>query len=277
MTKNSEKERNMEESKKQLVKLIYGIVTTVAVAVLGICFILACYGIYSSGPNAFTRESVGAALMSIIVPIIIAVVLIIGGLVLSLVLRTEMPPAKAFVTNEVMEQRLLAARDLDYDSVITANIERERRLRSVFGLINGAVFIAGAVFALIYALNPLNYNDNLNESVIKLVIHTVNPLLPAFLLLAARLIINELSFRRERELLMSLPRLAQPTPVSQKVGIFDRISAFLSRHERPITLGVRIAVVAMGVLYVILGTLNGGMSDVLQKAIKICTECIGLG
>ena len=28
---------------------------------------------------------------------------------------------------------------------------------------------------------------------------------------------------------------------------------------------------------VILGILNGGLRDVLAKAVKICTECIGLG
>ena len=38
-----------------------------------------------------------------------------------------------------------------------------------------------------------------------------------------------------------------------------------------------------GILYlaaaalVILGILNGGLWDVLAKAVKICTECIGLG
>ena len=28
---------------------------------------------------------------------------------------------------------------------------------------------------------------------------------------------------------------------------------------------------------ILLGILNGGMADVLGKAIRICTECIGLG
>jgi hypothetical protein len=35
------------------------------------------------------------------------------------------------------------------------------------------------------------------------------------------------------------------------------------------------AVVA--VVFIIVGAFNGGMGDVLAKAIKICTECIGLG
>lgn len=34
---------------------------------------------------------------------------------------------------------------------------------------------------------------------------------------------------------------------------------------------------AAGVLLVVLGVLNGGARDVLAKAVKICSECIGLG
>lgn len=40
---------------------------------------------------------------------------------------------------------------------------------------------------------------------------------------------------------------------------------------------VRVALFAVAVLFVVLGVTNGGMSDVLIKAINICTECIGLG
>ncbi|MBO7195979.1 MAG: thioredoxin [Clostridia bacterium] len=35
--------------------------------------------------------------------------------------------------------------------------------------------------------------------------------------------------------------------------------------------------VAVAAALVILGIFNGGVSDVFAKAVKICTECIGLG
>lgn len=37
------------------------------------------------------------------------------------------------------------------------------------------------------------------------------------------------------------------------------------------------ALLCMGILFAVLGVLNGGMEDVLTKAVKICSECIGLG
>ena len=42
-------------------------------------------------------------------------------------------------------------------------------------------------------------------------------------------------------------------------------------------LGVRIGLGVIGVAFVVLGIANGGMADVLAKAIEICTQCIGLG
>ncbi|MBQ3356225.1 MAG: hypothetical protein IJG45_03835 [Oscillospiraceae bacterium] len=37
------------------------------------------------------------------------------------------------------------------------------------------------------------------------------------------------------------------------------------------------ALLGAGVLLIVLGVWNGGARDVLAKAVKICSECIGLG
>lgn len=40
---------------------------------------------------------------------------------------------------------------------------------------------------------------------------------------------------------------------------------------------IRTALLIVAVLFIVLGVMNGGLRDVLVKAINICTECIGLG
>jgi hypothetical protein len=40
---------------------------------------------------------------------------------------------------------------------------------------------------------------------------------------------------------------------------------------------LRLGLYGLAALLILLGIFNGGMQDVLTKAIKICTECIGLG
>ncbi|MBR3247215.1 MAG: thioredoxin [Clostridiales bacterium] len=40
---------------------------------------------------------------------------------------------------------------------------------------------------------------------------------------------------------------------------------------------IRILLCAAAVIFIVVGVLNGGARDVLAKAVKICSECIGLG
>ena len=46
---------------------------------------------------------------------------------------------------------------------------------------------------------------------------------------------------------------------------------------KPVSSALRIALYAAAVVLIVLGVMNGGLRDVLIKAINICTECIGLG
>ena len=48
-------------------------------------------------------------------------------------------------------------------------------------------------------------------------------------------------------------------------------------YYRAITVAVRASVTALALVFIVLGIMNGGMADVINKAVKICTECIGLG
>ena len=40
---------------------------------------------------------------------------------------------------------------------------------------------------------------------------------------------------------------------------------------------VRIALFLFAITFILIGIDNGGMADVLEKAVNICTQCIGLG
>ncbi len=40
---------------------------------------------------------------------------------------------------------------------------------------------------------------------------------------------------------------------------------------------LRAALYALALLLIVLGIVNGGMADVMKKAVKICMECIGIG
>ena len=40
---------------------------------------------------------------------------------------------------------------------------------------------------------------------------------------------------------------------------------------------LRLVLLTLAVVFIIAGILNGSMTAVINKAIRICTECVGLG
>ena len=72
------------------------------------------------------------------------------------------------------------------------------------------------------------------------------------------------SMARETAALKALPREGRGKPAAAV--------------RKSFSLGlVRVALLGVAIVFILLGVMNGGLYDVLVKAINICTECIGLG
>lgn len=257
------------------IRLIFGILTSVVLVLMGAAFIFSCYSIYEMGGSPFTRESVGKALTALLVPIVISVLLIIAGFVLSLALPVAKAPLKARPAPETVLKALSTKRDVNaLDEASKRALERTRVTKKVIWVTSIVVTSLSFVLALVYALNLNNYSDELNDSVIRCTIAVIVALSPAIAVCAVRLVADPILIKKEISILTTAPRRAEST-VSECSAC--GIKAFISKNEKELILGARIAIVGLALVYVVLGVQNGGMSDVLQKAIKICTECIGLG
>ena len=133
--------------------------------------------------------------------------------------------------------------------------EKQRRLAAA---ICGAVCALCAVPAALYLLNIANFTSWELESVMGAMLLNVGP----WLVVRAQVCYKSIS--REAEAASQAPKLAQPLP------------------KKPTNAG-KGRMILRGVLYIaataliVCGIANGGMRDVLVKAINICTECIGLG
>ena len=68
-----------------------------------------------------------------------------------------------------------------------------------------------------------------------------------------------------------------PKDAPSNLTIIEKIASKLTKHKRAILLAIRIILVVSAVTLIIVGIANGGMYTVLQKANKLCQECIGLG
>ena len=61
------------------------------------------------------------------------------------------------------------------------------------------------------------------------------------------------------------------------VVVKARNSQKTAKNNERTTFFVRVAVGSLAIVLIVWGIANGGMADVLGKAINICTQCIGLG
>ena len=95
------------------IRLLYGIVLSLALVAAGICLMVACYGIYQSGgEQMYTAEKVAAAFAPIAVPVYIALALTIGSFLLHMLLPLEKEKRKIEKNYPLMLRKLHEKNDL---------------------------------------------------------------------------------------------------------------------------------------------------------------------
>lgn len=276
---------NLTEKAQKRLHIIYGTVLSALLIITGILFAVSCYNVYKSGYQPFTRESIGAAFKKISAPVYVTVVAILGGIVLNIVFPTETKKLKGTRSPSVILAGL--ARKVNYsklDVEVKEKIEKERRLRKILSIVNTVLFVLEGTLPLIYLLNPNNFpakSGEYNSEILHGMVFYTVCLLPLLIYEVVYVILTDRSRRVEISYLQDAVKRygvsdSEPTECECKC-VLSRISSFFKKNEKQIVLGARIALVGCAVVFIILGIANGGMADVLIKAINICTECIGLG
>ena len=285
---------NISDKNKKRIRLGISILISCMLVVVGILFITSCYSIYKSGQSPFTRESISAAFAKIAVWVYITISLVIVGAVVSIALPDEEKKLKGERSPEVMLKKLADKVELStIDTDIASQIQKERSLRRVLGYVRYALLAISAIIPLIYLLNPANFpavSGEYNAEILHGMLVYLAFLSPLAIYEVVYVLVSNRSYNREIELCKEafkvLPRASSKVInqcshgcdsfITEQTKEFS-LMCFLKKNTEQITLGVRIALVGCAIVFIVAGFLNGGMADVLNKAIKICTECIGLG
>lgn len=275
----------MTAEKIRRIHTVYGWVTAALCVLAGVSLILACLSVYAGGEGVFSRESVWAAFLSILLPVLLCLLSLLGGILLSFLLplpRTkEASDARLFLDRgKAVRYRLFARIDLEKaGEELRSAVRREGKLRTLLSA-GGTLFAAiCAVPPLVCFLNPANFpNENPNAEVISSLYVLIPCLTLALSFLYAVSHLVSLSYDREYALLRSAAKAGAVRGEGGE-GEAERkgFAAWFARHEKTVILALRGGVFALAVALIILGVDNGGMNDVLEKAVRICTECIGLG
>ena len=239
---------------------ITGIITAVLVGILGISLAAVCIVIYFNGTNTpFSREIVSAHVKYVIIQTILTVAAVISGAAI----KIFMPLPKsglsgvrdASLTHSALEKKLKSkdSRLLYADTVVIA----EKKYRSRLNLIKICVVITSFAVALVLTVLNEYTIENINGSVVRATIGVLSATLVAGAAVFVISNLNESSLRREIEQLKKLIVIASDPEGDGKTSIE--------------------AAVRLAITFTVIGIFNGGASDVLGKAVRICTECIGLG
>ena len=147
----------------------------------------------------------------------------------------------------------------------------ERRRRMARGVCAGICAVC-SVMAARYLANPAHFASRELESVIGRMLWHIAPwIFAGFACAILCECVRGRSFRREIELAARSPERASFKNAQTDSG------ASCEKRARLAKTAARAAMFALAVVLLALGAANGGMRDVLVKAINICTECIGLG
>lgn len=206
----------------------------------------------------YSRELVGERLAAISPALIVYVVLAASGLVLQAA-GDEKPRPRAVLMEE---ERLGQLRRRAAQVPPQALAERKRR-RDLY-LAGGVVILCCVLLSGAYLLNGGNFASlDLEHVVGRMLLHILPWVALGLAAAAAVSVLAGRSVLREIDLLKAAPKgEAEPAPEAGR--------------KLPLP-AVRIALYAAAVLLIVLGVSNGGLWDVLVKAVNICTECIGLG
>ena len=259
----------MNDKAIKLLRYIYGIAVSIMIVVSGLLLIAACLQIYrSGGEQIYTPEKVAAAFVPIAMPVYVTLAMVAGSFLLAWILPIEkkrLPVQKqyAFLLRKAYEKA-----DMQHcNPELLHKLNQEQKKRRLVLILACTAWVIGVIIFMPYACNSSNYSAELHLATDSIVA-VVWWLIPCTLIPTGCSIFcayySQSSIRRELELVKLAPK-AVNSPLSQ------------ARKADQKLLYVRLAVLGLALGMIVGGFVAGGTSDVLAKAVAICTECVGLG
>ena len=260
----------MSDQMKKTVRWIYASLLSAMLVVTGVLLMAGCMNVYSIGSRPFTPENISAEFAKIAPIVWITLGLLVIGAFLAIAVPEEKKKLRATVNKKGILDRLMSSLSpSDITGELADKLEKERRFCRILRVAAILLILALSAPALVFSLNFNNFGADYNASVIA----ACTLILPLSFLgmgvAIAYVFLSAASIDRRIALVKS--------EMASRRGKACA-AAPAQREMRPAILtGIRVAVATVALLFIILGICNGGVSDVLAKAINICTECIGLG
>lgn len=258
----------MTKESIQKFRSLFRILLSIVIILAGVCLMAACLGIYHSGDQPFSRESVAAAFGPISLPVYLCLGMVVFAFMLELLLpHTAEKTVPARQTGLIL-QRLQEKTDLNLcGEALRSAVLAQRSRRRLHKRIGMVLLVVCSVVFLSYGTNPHNFHQSqINDSMVKAMYWFVPCCLIPFGYGIFTAYFCRSSMEKEIALLKTAPKESKVSGNTQSVADTGKKLTIL-----------RNVLLVIGIVILVYGYFAGGTADVLTKAVNICTECVGLG
>ncbi len=303
----------MTKERMEKIRFWYGIFLSLFTVVIGILFIAQTWSIFRAASEApYTAERISKHFQEIAIPVWLWVAAACGDLVWSIVDSLFIEPKKGRLAAQVDLKMAISRvkKRMPAGGAYLPRVEGIERKHAIYrgkisGIFGGAVCLL-AVFTILLLTDVLYlpvikaHFFAAHDGVVDRITQTAVLAIVGLGLLSVATWLKEKDRKEEhKEYLAVLVAVKKESGKTiedggereeveeKKESIFDKLRAPFKRirermeisesTKKKCTLGLRIGLGVLGVLCIGIGIYNGGMQDVLLKAINICTQCIGLG
>lgn len=257
------------------IRRIYAVVLGVLIVAAGIAVICVAADIYYSGKGTgviYTREIVADRLQKLAIPLLFVAAAAIAGAIFPLFKTRVKPKAEDAVSK--LRSRMPKGGDEQFDEA-KKSYDKYANIRLTVWACSLAFAFVTAVIVTIVAFNAANFTGkDITAEMLRLV-RVVMPCTAAALaaLIAASIVCGVLA-KKQLAALKTMIKHGDGSVMPESNFIVKAKSVWNSDVTLWVVRGV---IFVVGVVFIIVGAVNGGARDVLVKAINICQECIGLG
>lgn len=265
-------------AKKDIIRLIYSIFLSLFIIAVGITLIAVAADIYYSGKGTgviYSREIVGERLLTLSIPLVLLIAAIIAGAVFPLI--EKKPDRNKGSALKKLSKRIPEGESEEYKKA-QAEYNKAGKIRLIIWLCVLAVLLATTIASLVYLCTAANFRgEDFNAEILKMVAHILPCVAVSIVAGAGVSIYNGVLVEKQLKAAKAMI-VAGNGPVKGEPDYYKKLEAVKAIAASKITIWViRGVIFALAVTFILLGIFNGGANDVLNKAINICTECIGLG
>ncbi len=251
----------MPQEKVKRLHFLYGCFLGLLIIGLAIAMIILCIGIYQSGDRPFSREVLSLAFAQLAIPGWFCVAAILGGLLLHLVFPLPQVKKEPIQNQKTILSKYMRNRSELPEDSLTKLATLERKCRNY-------AYIRFAILAGLCLVPEIYFTDMDHFGVADITADVQWATLVVFIPALVAFFIGLTFHSAMEKIRQQMIQLFKDHRIKQ---------GNLPHSPADHTNLIRGIVLAIAVIFLVLGICNKGYDDVLGKAIKICTECIGLG